>query len=234
MGRGPVCGIMTRAGGPGGVAGADGGGFGLCGCGGCLSDGCRRELPRFEVQREALEWALELLRAAGAAGFGAGGATTTGGVTTTGRSATGGGAAGGAATTGGRAMTGPAGGLLAMAGPGAGATMFAPWRGSGTMRRGAGGAAWAGGTAAGADGLATATGGAATGRGGAAATTLCAGGGATTGVGRGGGAALAVASACLRSRIASGRRLAWRPWRGRTSALNRPAAGSHCCFFRRF
>jgi len=128
-------------------------------------------------------------------GFAAGGATTAGTAATTRRSV-GGRATGGATATGGRAMTGPTGGLLAMAGPGAGATMFAPWRGRGTMRRGAAGVAWAGA----AEETGTAAGGAAITRGGTAATE--AGGGATTAVGRGGGAALAVASACLRSRIA--------------------------------
>jgi len=77
--------------------------------------------------------------------------------------------------------------------------MFAPWRGSGTIRRGAAGVGAACVGAAGGVTGATLAG---------AATTRCgvaavpAGGGATTGVGRGGGAALAVASACLRSRMA--------------------------------
>ena len=53
--------------------------------------------------------------------------------------------AAGAAVTGGRAITGPAGGLLAMAGAAAGgATMFAPWRGWGTIFRGPCGAVAAG------------------------------------------------------------------------------------------
>jgi hypothetical protein len=92
-------------------------------------------------------------------------------------------------------MTGPAGGLLAMAGvAGGGATIFAACRGCGTMRRGAG-VAVAGADAAGA---AEAAGAAARGAGAAGAED---GGAATTALGRG-GAALAAASACLRSRIA--------------------------------
>ena len=91
-------------------------------------------------------------------------------------------------------MTGPTGGLVAMAGAGGGATMLAPWRGRGTMRRGPVVVAWAGGAAAG-GGAAAAT------RGGAPAAGAVAGGATTAGVGRG-GAALMAASACLRSRIA--------------------------------
>jgi hypothetical protein len=86
-------------------------------------------------------------------------------------------------------MTGPTGGLLAIAGAGAGITMLACWRGSGTMRRGAGGVDG--------DGIATEAEGAAA-RGGADGTED---GGAATAAGRG-GAALMAASACLRSRIA--------------------------------
>lgn len=81
---------------------------------------------------------------------------------------------------------------MAIAGAGAGVTMFACCRGCGiTMRRGAAG-----------DGVAGAgvAGGAATARGGVEAADT-EGGGATTAAGRG-GAALTVASACLRSRIA--------------------------------
>jgi hypothetical protein len=43
-----------------------------------------------------------------------------------------------ATTTGGLATTAPVSGRLAIAGDGGGATMRAPWLGSGTMRRGAG------------------------------------------------------------------------------------------------
>jgi hypothetical protein len=100
------------------------------------------------------------------------------------------------AAAGGRAMIGPAGGLLAIAGGGAGATIFACWRGSGTMRRGAGVPACAVGVPAGA-GWAVAP---AFGR--VATAGACAGGAATTNEGRAGGAALMAASACLRSRIA--------------------------------
>ena len=92
-------------------------------------------------------------------------------------------------------MTGPTGGLLAMAGAGCGgATMLACGRGCGmTIRRGA--------LAAGCAGVAAAGEAATTGRGGTAAAGLEAGG-ATTAVGRGGAAWIAAVSACLRSRIA--------------------------------
>jgi hypothetical protein len=79
-----------------------------------------------------------------------------------------------------------------MAGAGGGATIFACWRGSGTIRRGAGTPCA---EAEGADvtgGAATLTGEEATG-----VDT----GGAATAIGRG-GAALTAVSACLRSRIA--------------------------------
>jgi hypothetical protein len=93
-------------------------------------------------------------------------------------------------------MTGPTGGLLAIAGGGAGATIFACWRGSGTMRRGAGEPACAGGV------LADAGWADATTFGGVVAVDADTGGAATTNAGRAGGAALMAASACLRSRIA--------------------------------
>ena len=108
----------------------------------------------------------------------------------------------------GRTATAPIGGLLAIAGVWGGATIFAPWRGNGTIRRGpvaceaeVGGDEGAGAGAAattGAGGGAAWTG--AAGRGGAAVTTGDVG--ATTIGARCGGALLAAASACLRSRIA--------------------------------
>jgi hypothetical protein len=131
---------------------------------------------------------------AGTTGFGATGAGATGGAATTERA---GGAWGGvAAPAGGRAMTGPTGGLLAIAGGGAGATIFACWRGSGTIRRGAGEPGCAGGVGV-ASGWADATA-----FGGVVTAGVDAGGAATTNAGRAGGAALMAASACLRSRIA--------------------------------
>ena len=91
-------------------------------------------------------------------------------------------------------MTGPTGGLVAMAGEGGGATMLAPCRGSGTMRRGA--------TCVPCDGTEAAVGGgAAATRGGVLAAGTVDGGATTAAAGRG-GAALMAASACLRSRIA--------------------------------
>ena len=128
------------------------------------------------------------------------GAAAAGAVATMGRSAGGTAtgrsteaAAGATATTGGRAITGPTGGLLAMAGTGGFATIFACWRGRGTIRRGAGACA-----AAGAWGT--------TGALGAAAATTRGGvelaDGATTAGRCGGGTAFTAASACLRSRIA--------------------------------
>jgi hypothetical protein len=102
-------------------------------------------------------------------------------------------------------MTGPAGGRLAIAGAaaaGGGATIFAPCLGNGTIRRGPEGpaeSALAAGAAAGAAGLIATAGG------GAAAAPACGtavGGAATTACGLAGGIAFAVASACLRSRIA--------------------------------
>ncbi len=67
------------------------------------------------------------------------GTTAGGAVITAGRSVVGLAATTPGAPTGGRAITGPTGGLLAMAGGAGGATMFAPCRGRGTIRRGAGG-----------------------------------------------------------------------------------------------
>lgn len=83
-----------------------------------------------------------------------------------------------------------------MAGAGGGATMLAPCRGKGTIRRGP--------VVVGCEGAAAAAGGgAAATRGGAEAVgTADGGGGATTAVAGRGGAALMAASACLRSRIA--------------------------------
>src|ERR1700722_15806059 len=76
---------------------------------------------------------------AGTVGFATEAATTTGAAAaTTGRSCVGGVVV--AAPPRGRAIPGPSGGLLAIAGAGAGTTIFACWRGSGTIRRGAGGA----------------------------------------------------------------------------------------------
>jgi hypothetical protein len=199
MGRGPVCGMMTRrAGGPEGAAGSvvaasteatsgaasasdteAGAGVGSAAGGGV-----------------AVAVGASAGGGAGATGFAATGACATGwaAAVTAGRSCD---AWGGvAATTGGRAMTGPMGGLLAMAGGGAGATMFACWRGRGTMRRGAGD------PACGAGVLADAGWAGAPALGGVATAGACAGGAATTNAGRAGGAALMAASACLRSRIA--------------------------------
>jgi hypothetical protein len=144
--------------------------------------------------------------ATGATGLttGGGGATTAGAAvagaagTATGRSATGG-VAGGATTTGGRAITGPTGGLLAIAGICGFMTIFAPWRGRGTIRRGAGGCPGTWG-AGGADEVLG--GGAATTRGGRELTVAAVGGGATTAGRCGGGTAFTADSACLRSRIA--------------------------------
>ena len=128
--------------------------------------------------------------------LGAAAATTTGAAATgTARSAAVC-AAGGAAVTGGRTITGPIGGLLAIAGAGGFATMFAPWRGRGTTRRGAGDCT---GACAAAEGPG---GGAATTRGGAELAVAATGGGATTAGRCGGGTAFTAASACLRSRIA--------------------------------
>jgi hypothetical protein len=203
MGRGPVCGIITRrAGGAGGVAGAAT----------VASGSVSTAAGAAGASAAGTEGAASAAGLVGAGGFGAaasvagvgegtglvaGEETTTLGVAAvTGCSAVGGATAVGAAATGGRAMTGPTGGLLAIAG--AGATMFAPWRGRGTMRRGAGCVA-AGCVAEEPGG---AEGGADTTRGGTAATVAEAGGGATTAVARGGGAAFAVASACFRSRMA--------------------------------
>jgi hypothetical protein len=187
MGRGPVCGMMTRrTGGPEGTgdsatvstgsteAGAGGAGAGAGGRVG-LSSGTAT---------------AGAILAVGSSTGGAGGGTglaTGGGVATTGAAA-----AAGPALTGGRAMTGPTGGLLAIAGADGGTTIGAWGRGCGTTRRG-----WTG-TAAG-DGVAVAAGGDAVATLGCAALTAA--GDATTAAGRG-GAALAAASACLRSRIA--------------------------------
>src|ERR1700727_1976510 len=91
-------------------------------------------------------------------------------------------------------MTGPTGGLVAMAGAGGGATILAPCRGRGTIRRGAMGVPWDG-AEAGAEEGAAAT------RWGIPAAGTLDGGATTAAVGRG-GAALMAASACLRSRIA--------------------------------
>jgi hypothetical protein len=187
MGRGPVCGMMTRrTGGPEGAVGSAGASIGSSTADASAAGG----------GGAAGAWWTS-----GAETTGAGAAAASTGATCAGLAiggATAGGVAGCATATGGRAMTGPTGGLLAMAGAAAGTTMFACGRGSGTTRRGAGGVVWApvwGCDAAAGEGWATATLGAAAAAGGTDA------GGATTAVGRG-GAALAAASACLRSRMA--------------------------------
>jgi hypothetical protein len=110
--------------------------------------------------------------------------------------------AGATTTIGGRAITGPSGGRLAIAGGGAGATICAPCRGRGTMRRGAGAATGVAATAALTLELAaTLEPGVLTGLEEAGASVL-AGGGTTTAAARAGGALRAAASACLRSKIA--------------------------------
>jgi hypothetical protein len=107
--------------------------------------------------------------------------------------------AGATTTIGGFAITGPTGGLVAIAGVGAGATICAPWRGRGTMRRGAGATATAaGGAATEALGLPAVVPAGLAG----IADSVRAGGGATTAAERTGGALRAAASACLRSRMA--------------------------------
>ena len=155
MGRGPVCGMITRrGGGPAGAAGAccsstggataatgseEGVGAGAEGTTGTCCTGTAGA----GVAAEAMLPAAGGRTIAGAGVIGgeicrAGSVPTiagrTGGVT---------GATVGRAITG-RAITGPDGGRLAIAGEGAGATMLAPWRGSGTIRRGAAGAGGAG------------------------------------------------------------------------------------------
>jgi hypothetical protein len=120
--------------------------------------------------------------------------------------------AGGAVTSGGLAITAPAGGLLAIAG--GATTTRASCRGCGTIRLGAGvaGAASATRAAAAAGAACAVPGPAALAAAGEAATTPAVGlvatagatapGFATTVAGRAGGWLLAIASACLRSRIA--------------------------------
>ena len=195
MGRGPVCGMMTRR-----TGGADGalGSAGACawaiGVGGSAVG---------EGAAGGGVWTVGEAATGAAAGASTGGAAGGAGLATGGAAATTGGVAGGATATGGRAITGPTGGLLAMAGADGGATMFACGRGCGTMRRGcAGGAVWEPGwdPVWGCDAAAVAGGAAAT-LGDAGGATVTEDGGATTAVGRG-GAALAAASACLRSRMA--------------------------------
>ncbi len=126
--------------------------------------------------------------AAGATGLAAAGTATVAGAA----------AAGAATTTGGRAMTGPTGGLVAIAG--AGATIFACCRGSGTIRRGATACPEAG--VALCVGAGTLAAGAATTRGAVEPALLAAGGAATIAGRCCGGTTFTAASACLRSRIA--------------------------------
>ena len=213
VGRGPVCGIMTRRTGAAGAAGVAGAAA-AAGAPGVAADGTAGAAGTGAV--------VVVTAGAGASATGAGGvagatgAAATGfgatitGCATTGRSAAGVAVAAGAAVTGGRAITGPAGGLLAIAGPAAGlaapggATIFAPCRGCGTIFLGPCGAAgcWVcccAGALAAAETFGTLADLAATG-----VRAACAAGGAATTAGRGatGGADFAAASACLRSRIA--------------------------------
>jgi hypothetical protein len=229
MGRGPVCGMMTRrTGGPAGAgdaasdstgAGADSAWAAMLVAGVGSADGGGAT----GAAGGATGLAATTSGMGAGEGGGGGGATAGFGVATA--------AAGAAAATaagrscwvcpaapvadagavlggvaGGRAMTGPTGGLLAIAGACGGTTMFACGRGCGTMRRGASGEA----------GVAGATEDAA-----GAATTRWPpnpapdpdpdtdpdtdpgtdDGGAATAAGRG-GAALMADSACLRSRMA--------------------------------
>ena len=192
MGRGPVCGMMTRrTGGPAGAAGAaETASASSMGC----VDGTESDAGSGVVAAEG--WAAATgVAAASSAGAGVVGlgAAAGGAAATTGRSRGGRVAAGGTAD--GRAMTGPTGGLLAIAGAGVGGTRLTCWRGCGTMRRGAGVVAGVGVAVV----VGVAEWAAAAARGGAATGT--ADGGAATAAGRG-GAALMAASACLRSRIA--------------------------------
>jgi hypothetical protein len=205
MGRGPVWGMMTRrAGGPVGATGsavgasAEASGAALVSGAEAIAEaGAGSAAGGVEMAAGVDAAGAEAVSAGGGggvAGFVATGAT--GGAVTSGRL---GDAWGGVATaTGGRAMTGPAGGLLAIAGGGAGATIFACWRGNGTMRRGAAAPCTPCVTGVPADaGEAGATA-----FGGVVTAEEDAGGAATTNAGRGGGADLMAASACLRSRIA--------------------------------
>ena len=173
MGRGPVCGITTRR---TGVASATG----------------------------AAALAATLVAPAAASTSGAAGVLTGGAVGTAAAGLAGlataapAAAAGGATTTGGLAITGPAGGLLAIAGGCGGAMMGACALGCGTIRRGAvAGAATAGAAAGAAAVLATRP--AVPGPAFAAVAALTTAGRA---VGAGGVAFAASASACLRARMA--------------------------------
>lgn len=201
MGRGPVCGIMTRrGGGPAGAAGATGAsGWAEATTGSVLAG--TGSTGGADTTGDGTVAACSTTGAGAGCGATTGfawlGAAATCGAAATGRS-TGwdvdAGGCAGAATTGGRAMTGPTGGLVAMAGAGGGATILAPWRGNGTMRRGAIGVPCDG-AEAGAEEGAAAT------RWGIPVAGTVDGGATTAAVGRG-GAALMAASACLRSRIA--------------------------------
>jgi hypothetical protein len=181
MGRGPVCGMMTRR-----MGGPEGAGFSTTGSAAETVGASATEATAGGGAGATTGASDGVAGTAASTGGGAGGAGFAAGGATTGT------ACGGVTDTGGRAITGPTGGLLAMAGAAGGATMLACGRGCGTMRRGSG-APWGcdSGVAAGKE--------AALGAAAEAAGTEA--GGATTAVGRG-GAALAAASACLRSRIA--------------------------------
>jgi len=180
MGRGPVCGMMTRrTGGPDGA--------------GASTTGSAAETAGASATGAAGSGAGATIGAGdGIAGAAASTGGAVGGTNFVAGGATTGTACAGATDMGGRAITGPTGGLLAMAGAAAGTTMLACGRGCGTMRRGSD-VAW------GCDAGVAAVKEAALGAAAEAAGTEA--GGATTAVGRG-GAALAAASACLRSRMA--------------------------------
>lgn len=189
--------MMTRRGaGPEGNGGAAGAASGALTGAAATSAGAAGDGTTLDGAAGGTAAATETTGAEAAAGMttGRGG----GAATPAGRAAT---AAGiGAATTGGFAITGPTGGLLAIAGAGGGATIFAFWRGKGTILRGAGGVFGLAATGLGEAtmlGVATATG--AAGRPAGAATATA---GADEATARGGTARTPAASACLRSRIA--------------------------------
>jgi hypothetical protein len=157
MGRGPVCGIMTRRGTTTGPAAASGAGVGsIAGVGSFAGADSTTALDSVTTGTEEATGA-STAGVAGTTGAAATGAAGTAGATATGRP---GGVAGGGTTamagrggtcaepetpepdgaTGGLATTTPAGtgGLAATVGAaGAWATMFAPCRGRGTILRGA-------------------------------------------------------------------------------------------------
>ena len=197
--------ITRRTGGPAGAVEADGATSDVCAGVSPAAAGAAEVMAAVSTSGAAGGAGLAALAgtaattgaAADAAGLAAGAttATTAGAATIAGRSVET--ADGGAATTtGGRAITGPAGGLLAMAGAGGFTTIFACCRGSGTIRRGAAACPGAG------AGDEAAAAGAATTRGGVALTPEAEGGAATTAGRCGGGTAFTAASACLRSRMA--------------------------------